>query len=1487
MKKLMFTAAVALMAGWTLCAEDLVVTGGATIPEGGATYDNVTIKSGGLKGGKLTIRSGGSIVQDGDSPIGSVISCAVQMGEGVKSSPITLFANTGGTLRFTGVISGPEDIRVTGGNVNAAVEFAANNTFDGDLTIVSGYFKAQANGAFGSTVGSTTYDCTSSTGPKMLFDGITTSENFHLRATASEMLLFGEGKTNTLNGDVEYFGTWQWWMFQANSTTYFNGPVHGRSGTASGFMGKGAATSAKIYWNGPLATDSIWYFQGGTHYHNNTFSTTSSWRPRGASGVFHLNYPNLNSRGANDCLRQEDGNAFSYVLGADQTYGYFNYGNNYGGNVNSSTYCNKNMSISSTNGSKFILTAANQTSQLYYGVMSGSAGLTLAGSGSRIRLGGANTSTGTLTVSNNAEAYFPANETRAWGKATGVWAGDIVLADRGRIFVNDSSSINSHGTIAISGTGSYLEIASDATLHCGKLVLDGVEAAGGCTWGAEGNARAERTTSHIHGDGLIYVYPGELVVTGDYVVPAAGVDCAAITVNGAATITGGAIRLMAGAQISVNAAANFNCPLQLGADAAENSVVVSVANGVTANFNGALSGPENVEIVGSGIVHLKGDSTFTGNLDIKGCHVYADSDNAFGSSAGSTTFDCKAVDQPQLTFNGITTPEPLRLNGETGSRLHFAGTNTFNGAIEYFGASLQWWDFQSASDTTFNGSVSARTGTATSFFGQGDERAVQPVIRWNGAVTANETWFFQGGRHYFGDSIRINGAGYWRMRGANYNGGTYVVLAAPGGITCAQRALEFRLEDSRAIKYELAGYDLTIDAFAFGNNAGAGATELTSSTYRNEAMSFTSSDGRVLVVNGTTASLNQPFYGRFEGNVGLTFASGGSSINLGGANTSTGTLTASNGGTVNLVSKTVEGGAVRVGEWKGAVAILDGGTINVEANACLFGVPSVTIAGEGSALHVPAGVVVTCGKLVLGDQEYTSGVFGAADNANVPAECRTPFITGGGTVNILTSQGDLVIDADYVVPPGGIICSRVSVTGDATISGGMISVPAGENAINISADVDFQCPINFMGGETETNVINVASGKTAVFKGCISGRPYVKSIGAGTIEFRAANSFSGPFESTGGVIHVYDGAAFGVVAGISSFNSTLVYFHGVTCPENMRFYKCAESSGNASALQVLPGTTNVFTGSVLLRGWLDAQADAWMQFDGAVTLEAGEVVFNRATPPRDQPCTYVFNGAIVDAGSSLKTMRKNVIVEFNGSVGVNLFMWVNAGTSGEKGTFRFGKDFVPNASKSISMGVDEKTVGYDDARIDLNGHDQRFNGAYKVSHAINSGNSVYSPLDRPAQIHASQAGTTVCYWTFTGAAGYAFEGVGNGSDRFTLMTPSDSAGVLSVTNGTMALDAGCAWPNVSAVNVGERGTFEFVHGSQTGRDTDFTLAATGRLVIPAGRVSAKSLTYAGVPMPPGRYSAASVPPSAPAAIRSCFSGAGSLRVGSNFYITFR
>ena len=296
----------------------------------------------------------------------------------------------------------------------------------------------------------------------------------------------------------------------------------------------------------------------------------------------------------------------------------------------------------------------------------------------------------------------------------------------------------------------------------------------------------------------------------------------------------------------------------------------------------------------------------------------------------------------------------------------------------------------------------------------------------------------------------------------------------------------------------------------FGGTGGNGGD----ATLVNKMLTFTSANGHTLHVTGANKT-DSLFYGTFTGNVGASFEGTGSAIVLGGANTSTGRLTAKNGHVVRFAPSSTYTGLSDTGSWAGEISVEAGSTVELNSAANLTQTTKIRVTGENAKLQLNSNVVLGGeGELWLGGVKATSGEWGAVGSG---AAHTSEYLSGTGRITVPAQP--LVITEDML--EGGVYtvttpteCSAITVAAPATIRGAALTV-AGIDGLSVNANATFECPLVFGKAANESVAISVASGVEARFAGVISGPADITSGGAGTVYFAGANTFTGTLPACG------------------------------------------------------------------------------------------------------------------------------------------------------------------------------------------------------------------------------------------------------------------------------------------------------------------------------------------------------------------------------------
>ena len=874
----------------------LEITGDYVVPEEGVSCGGVKVTGAAtVSGGTIHVvglgTSGASATFSASAA--ATFTCPVDFD---VSSGKVVIAPDAVTLNFNGVVSGDAEIEISATSTSGHVYFSGANTFNGNLDIVEGNFHAVGDGAFGSTNGYTKMDApyqAQGSTPKcsITFENLTTGEDirFHHGGSWGVNSVLFKGAV-TFNGPVTGISPTrgEWWYCYDNTSIAFNGALSGFGDLIGGDLGGSTPTVTfagdgmelyRLYWlRGVLNFDKPFTLTERSNYENFSVRGNGTYNFIVADVFGDTNYC---SRLRFDSSAKSTYPNVSFNLAADQHFMYLSNS----GNISTTTTFN------SENGAVLHLMANTDASeaaeQTVAGLFTGNIGLSVEGN-LPLTLTGANTSTNALTLANGAQVAF---------SGSGMWNGDVVCN-----YADDDDMPS-------------LTLGSDTTVTA--LYTNGVKLA----YGKYGATAATGVTvlPWLKGEGTVSVLRTleVLVVNGNYTVNAAGEIYKGVIVNAAATISGGTLTLAEDATITVNNDASFECPVAL---IGEKSTIVP-ASGVTAVFNGVISGGSPIDIAAadvSGVVRFRGANTFDGRLTITTGSFHAENPQAFGSTVGATYFRGHgewnaaktqlATISNRIYFDNVgECPEAFELSTAFGDWntasqfVFFSGTNKFTGSwtsadnikvVEY------GWMFSSNSTTSFAGGMSGYGGLLMHHLSTGvDKELVNAVVNIDAPASCANCWYGQALTFNYNAVVT---ASEYRLRRGTHN------LNVENAFGTGKPLM--------AEENTLADYPCTVNlnrdqSFSrFGKEANS------------EYMYINSATSNTIHFTGTTAS---EFRGMFTGSACVAF-DGAASNTLAGVSTSTGLLSVAGGATVSFTEK---------GKWNGAILIADGGLLRMEGKA--------------------------------------------------------------------------------------------------------------------------------------------------------------------------------------------------------------------------------------------------------------------------------------------------------------------------------------------------------------------------------------------------------------------------------------------------------------------------------------------------------------------------------------------------------------------------
>ena len=440
------------------------------------------------------------------------------------------------------------------------------------------------------------------------------------------------------------------------------------------------------------------------------------------------------------------------------------------------------------------------------------------------------------------------------------------------------------------------------------------------------------------------------------------------------------------------------------------------------------------------------------------------------------------------------------------------------------------------------------------------------------------------------------------------------------------------------------------------------------------------------------------------------------------------------------------------------------------------------------------------------------------------------------------------------MPCGG---SVLQVTADATWTEAMQSEINGSDGIDIASGV--------------TLTLNIGSGQTLSIAKAISGDGNLVKDGAGRLDLSGANTFTGQFTIGGaGNVYAYSNGAFGSTAGKTLLyeylytngagntgaNGANLYLCGITTSEPIKII----ANGKTGYLYAADSTVNVLNGQIELSG---GQASIYARSASTIYIRAGIV--------RGSSGTCQFRPSAASGAKIIVENSPNAVGLWNSVSGSGEMVLNVAGNAG-------GYAWLPIRC-SVDWAFNNVEIGWKyggtHMKIDLGGHPQRVT---HVSAGSGMNGHVTSTDKAFLYVKDSNADRT-SYLPFKGKAGLFFEGTG----KTTLYAVSETAGDLTVTNGTVAFDSAASWRNVDAVTVSGNGRLELSADRQIGQSAAMALAGNGVLKTVDGTATVvRSLTVNGVPMQDGVTYGNASSPAQNTDYAGFFEGTGTVLVMSSF-----
>jgi len=762
-----------------------------------------------------------------------------------------------------------------------------------------------------------------------------------------------------------------------------------------------------------------------------------------------------------------------------------------------------------TLGAGTLTAGGNNANTAYSGVMSGSGGLTKAGTGT-LTISGANTYTGATTI-NAGTLTLGANN---------------VLADTTAVTVGGGAtfSVNSRtDTVgSIAGAGNITTAA-----------------AGVLTSGGDGGSTTY--SGVMSGAGaLTKIGAGTLTLSG------ANTYTGATTVNGGTLRLGAANRIANASAVDVAAGATFDLndfSDTVGTIAGAGSITLgsgtlTAGNATSTTFSGVISGAGGFTKAGTGTIELSGANTYAGATLVSAGTLVASNASSLGTTAGATTVANNAA----LNVAGVSIGETLTLSGTgvgaTGA-LRGSGAAAVTGPVTLAANSSIGAD--AGATLTVSGAIGQAGGNRTLTKVGAGTLVVSGANTYAGATTISAGTLTAAGGSAIpnGSAVTIANAAGARLDLAasetigNLSGGG----ATGGNITLNANTLTVNETGATTYAGVISGTGGLTKAGAAaltlsGANTYTGPTTISAGTLTLGANNVLADTTAVTVAGGATFSVNTrtDTVGSLAGAGNITTAAGGV-LTTGGDGTSTtysgvmsgaGSLVKIGAGTQTLSGAStytgttaINGGALAIGADNNLGAapgaatanklIFNGGTLQTRATFTLNANRGVTLNAGGGTFDANAGTTLTYGGIAAGAGSLTKAGAG------------TLILSGNNAYG-----GATTINAGTLTAAGGNAIPNGSQVTLADVAGATLNLAAAETIGNLAGG-------GALGGNVAlgANTLTVNQTGTTTYAGAIGGTGGVTKAGAGTLELSGASAYSGATNVNVGTLVASNAAALG------------------------------------------------------------------------------------------------------------------------------------------------------------------------------------------------------------------------------------------------------------------------------------------------------------------------------------------------------------------------
>ncbi len=503
-------------------------------------------------------------------------------------------------------------------------------------------------------------------------------------------------------------------------------------------------------------------------------------------------------------------------------------------------------------------------------------------------------------------------------------------------------------------------------------------------------------------------------LTGNDVVPAAGLTVNSLIINGTNLSVTGSATLTSGAVLITGGTDSVNAPLNIGTAGA-----LITNTGATANYNGPIGGSA-LAVAGGGTTVFNNADTYTGGTTLESGILSIG--NPTGLGTGALTLINGTVQASIATT--VSNAVNLTSAGGPNGTVTLGGSTplTFSGAVNLTGDNTL--TLANPAGTTFSGALS---GTGSLTLVGGVANGTLALSGDNSAFTGALT--LQGGNLVLGSNNALPG-------GATLSGGT--VLASTAVTTSAALTVNGPVTFAGGNALTLggavtttAGAALTVNNSTTITGAVTGPLELAGGLGTLTLDNSATVSGDTTVAGGTlsvgsAAPLGTGTLWLSGGTVqptaaGLTFSNPvqlGGTPTLGGtvanAATFSGPVTLASATTLSVTNGTTITGVIGGGPTAGLT--LAGGTLNLQAANTYTGTTTIgggnlVLNGAGGALTATSGIVINQGGTLTLDNTGTNNTNRVNAAASVTFNGGTGVLLGNGSAPTVQAVGAITLNS--------------------------------------------------------------------------------------------------------------------------------------------------------------------------------------------------------------------------------------------------------------------------------------------------------------------------------------------------------------------------------------------------------------------------------------------------------------------------------------------